>query len=466
LKNEEKKLMAKSRLIKGEEERRSDVRFNCRIPMKYEKVKEEGSITVPTIIRDISSGGLSFYTFEVLKLNSLVKVSFPISSTKLISFVTKVRRIERSLEEKMGTYVVGVEIEECDEETERELVNFLSHLDIQKILDKINLKDVIDIHLVGGYPPMVKKFDKIVPIESEPLSKEVVRGLLLNLLSAHQYKVFIEEKEMNFIFPYRDTRFRVNLHFQQGNVEGTLRVIPPKIKTLKELRLPPVVEKLLNNKKGLILVAGRTGAGKTTTLASMVDYINNNRDGIIITIEDPIEYVYVNKRCIIKQREVGKDTLSFFNAAKNALRQNPDILVIGEILDADTMEVAFTTAESGTLVLASFHAPTSAYVLDRITALFPADLQQHILKRLSLTLIGVITQELIPKIDGEGSVLACEVLVVNDAMRRIIRRGDWKQIPTMLQTGRAEGMQSMEDSLKGLYEEGLISGEYLLRGGY
>ncbi len=181
----------------------------------------------------------------------------------------------------------------------------------------------------------------------------------------------------------------------------------------------------------------------------------------IITVEDPVEYVHVSKKCIIKQREVGKDTVSFYNAARNALRQNPDVLVIGEILDAETMEVALTMAESGTLVLTSFHAPNATYALDRVTSLFPADLQTHVLKRLSLVLLGIITQSLLPKADGKGSILATEVLVVNDALKRIIRHGDWKQIPTILQTGKSIGMQSMEDSLKYLYEQGEIEGEYL-----
>jgi len=194
----------------------------------------------------------------------------------------------------------------------------------------------------------------------------------------------------------------------------------------------------------------------------MVEYLNTTREGIIICIEDPIEYVHTNKKCIIKQREVGKDTLSFFNAAKNALRQNPDILVIGEILDAETMDITLTAAESGTLVLTSLHAPNSAYALDRIVSLFPAELQFHILTRLSLVLLGIITQELVPRADGRGLVLASEVLVINDALRRIIRQGDWKQISTFLQTGRAIGMRSMEESLRELYREGLIGREYLM----
>ncbi len=444
-----------------EEEQR---RFNFRFPIKYEKILEDGAFTIPvaTFTKDISSSGLSFYTSEIIRLNLNVRVFFSLSPEESVSFVGRVVRVEESEKEELGKYITVVEIKDISEEERNKLARFLGYADIGRILERIDLENVVDIHFVGGYPPIVKKFNKLIPLDMEPLSKEKVRSLLLNILDDYQYRIFKQQKEINFIFPYEDARFRVNLHFQQGNVEGIFRVVPSEIKTLKELRLPSIVEEFLNNKKGLILVAGRTGSGKTTTLASMVEYLNTTREGIIICIEDPIEYVHTNKKCIIKQREVGKDTLSFFNAAKNALRQNPDILVIGEILDAETMDITLTAAESGTLVLTSLHAPNSAYALDRIVSLFPAELQFHILTRLSLVLLGIITQELVPRADGKGLVLASEVLVINDALRRIIRQGDWKQISTFLQTGRAIGMRSMEESLRELYREGLIGREYLM----
>jgi twitching motility protein PilT len=219
------------------------------------------------------------------------------------------------------------------------------------------------------------------------------------------------------------------------------------------------VEKLLNNANGLLLVAGRTGAGKTTTLASMVDLLNNKRESIIISIEKPIEYIHTNKKCLIKQREVGKDTDSFYAAAKNALRQNPDVLVIGEILE--TMEVAIAAAESGTLVLTTIHAPSSSQALDRIASFFPPEVQRHILGRLSLVLKGVITQNLIPRVDRRGLAVATEVLVIDSALKHIIKDGLWAQIPTAIQVGKKIGMQSMEESLDGLYRKGIIDIGYL-----
>lgn len=444
-------------------ERRRGKRLRTRLPVKYEIVRGEGgeSITFSTIIRDISPVGVSFYTYEIINLNCLMKISFRISPEESISLLGNVKRVEKSWEAELGKYIVGVDIQKMDNEDREKLRRFLGFCDIETVLDKISLRGVLDVHFLAGFPPMVKRFGRVVPEGEERLSKEAVQGLLLNILTDHQYKVFTEGREINFIFPFKNVRFRVNLHFQQGNVEGIFRVIPPRVKTLKELGLPPVVETFLTYKKGLILVAGRTGSGKTTTLASMVEHMNNVRDGILLCVEDPIEYIHTGKNCIIKQREVGKDTLSYYNAAKNALRQNPDVLVIGEILDSNTMDVALTTAESGTLVLTSLHAPGSAYALDRIVALFPAELQPHILTRLSLTLIAIITQELMPRIDAEGLIMASEVLIINDAMRRVIRQGDWKQLPTILQTSRGIGMQSMQESITQIYEQGCISGEYL-----
>jgi len=432
--------------------------------MRYELIEQGGSegITVSTLIRNFSSVGISFYSFDLIRLNTVLKISFYAKKDENIFFLARVRWIEKCPDHDMGRYIVGAQIEKIDDLNQSALTGFLSYVDIEKVLCGIDLSNVLDINFVGGYPPMVKRFDKVVPANDTVLSKESVQGLLLSILPEKQYRVFMREKEVNFIYTFKNKRFRVNLHFQQGRIEGIFRVIPETIKKLNELGLPASVEKMIaSHRRGLILITGRTGSGKTTTLSSMVEYINNLREGIIISVEDPVEYVHSNKKCIIKQREVGKDTNSFYNAAKNALRQNPDVLVIGEILDADTMDVALTMAESGTLVLATFHAPNSVYALDRVVSLFPSDLQGHILSRMSLILIGIITQQLVPSSDGKDFLLASEVVIVNDALRRIIRTGDWKQIPTVLQTSRNKGMQSMSDSLKFLYEQGCISGEYL-----
>ncbi len=334
--------------------------------------------------------------------------------------------------------------------------------DIHTILNAIDLKGVMDIHFVADYPPVIKRMEKLSIIEAEPLEEKVLRTMLLGMLDKDRCEKFIRDKELNFIFTYREgIRFRVNFHIQQNKVEAVFRLIPAQVGFPAQMGLPPIVEKLLESNKGLILITGSTGCGKTTTLASMVEFLNSRKEQVIISIEQPIEYLHTNKKCIIKQREVGRDTLSFANAAKNALRQNPDVLVIGEILDVTTMEVAITAAESGTLVLSSIHSTDSLQALDRIVSLFPADSQKHILTRLSLVLKGLITQELLPRLDNKGLVVATEVLVPNIALKRTIREGKWLHIPTIIQTGKSIGMHSMQESLERLYRRGLIDAEYV-----
>lgn len=445
-----------------QDEKRKAKRFKSIFSIQYERVLKDGSLALPVSVpaQNISTLGISFYAAEKMDLHSKLKISFFIDK-ETISFIASVLRIEMPKDVSSG-FLVGAKIEEIDEENRAKIAKFINKIDIYNILSGINLEDVVDIHFVAGYPPVIKKIGELIIEKGEPLGEDILKSLLLNTLDEDRYNRFMAEKEINFILVYqKEKRFRVNLHIQQGKTEGVFRLIPSRISLPHQLGLPLAVEELMKNKKGLILVAGRTGSGKTTTLASMVEVLNNKRRGIVICIEKPIEYIHTNKQCIIKQREVGRDTLSFSNAAKNALRQSPDILLIGEILDAETMEVAITAAETGMLILSSIHAADSSQALDRIISFFPAELQRHMLTRLSLILKGVITQDLIPRIDGKSLVVAAEILVVNDAMRRVVRDGDWKQIPTIIQTGRNIGMQSMRMSLEQYFNKGLIDLEYL-----
>jgi len=444
-------------------ERRETLRYKFRTFIQYEKLMDDGSFSVPVNVnaRDIGPQSVSFYTEESMHLHSKVRVTFTVLEQEKISFIGQVVRME-IVEEPPYKFLVGLKMDDVDSENRKKIDRFLYKIDIENALKDLDLTDVVDIHFTAGYPPIAKKIGRLEISKCEPLGENTLRTLLLNILDEHRYKEFTREKEINFVYPYKDSvRFRVNLHVQQGKVEGVFRLIPDKISLPSELGLPPVAEQMIDNQRGLILVAGRTGSGKTTTLASMVEMLNEKRKGIIISVESPIEYIHTNRNCIIKQREVGRDTLSFFNAAKNALRQGPDVLLIGEILDKETIEVAVTAAETGMLVLTSIHAADSSQALDRVMSFFPAEMQKHILIRLSLVLKGVITQTLIPRSDGKGLVVGAEVVVVNDAIRRIVRDGDWRQIPTVIQTSRNIGMQSMKMSLERYYLQGIIDGEYL-----
>ncbi|MFC1699627.1 PilT/PilU family type 4a pilus ATPase [Candidatus Omnitrophota bacterium] len=444
------------------EEKRKGVRFKFRHTIQYEKRIDDQNFALPVTVpcRDINMTGISFYTAERMALDTTLRINLSLGKEEII-FLGKVARMELS-EDSPIEFLVGVGLEDAEAATKAKISKLINKINIFEVLDQIDLQEVTDINFVAGYPPVLKKFGKLEFTKGTVFSTEDLKALLLNILDEDRYRIFLKEKEINFVLPYKEgIRLRVNLHVQQGRTEGVFRLIPAQINPPHQLGLPVITEEMMENKKGLILVAGRTGSGKTTTLASMIDHLNRKREGIVICIEKPIEYLHTNDKCIIKQREVGRDTLSFSNAAKNALRQNPDVLVIGEILDTETMEVAITAAETGMLVLTSIHAADSAQALDRIVSFFPAELQKHMLTRISLILRGVITQNLVPRKDGKGLVVGAEVLIINDAMRRVVRDGDWKQIPTIIMTGRNAGMQSMRMSLEQYFLKGVIDGEYL-----
>jgi twitching motility protein PilT len=388
-----------------------------------------------------------------------VRVTFSIAENQQVVITGTVVRME-IVKDAVLRYLIGIKGDNIDNETITKINKFIGKINLYGILDKIDLTNVVDLHLVAGCPPILKRVGRLERV-GEPLDEYTLRTILINMLDEARYKKFSTEKDVNFVFSHKDKRLRANIHYQQGKIEGVFRLLASHVRLPSQLGLPSVVERILEEKRGLILVSGRTGSGKTTTLASMVELLNNHREGIIICIEDPIECLHTNKKCIIKQREVGRDTTSFSSAVKNALRQNPDVLVIGEILDGQTMDIALTAAESGTLVLTSIHASDSGQALDRMVSFFPPDMQRHILARLSLVLKGIVAQELLPRLDEASFVPAVEVLVVSDALRKIIRDGDWRQIPTIVQTGRHLGMQSLQESLEQLVHMGAIDPLYL-----
>ncbi len=318
----------------GYKEKRKAVRYPLRINVHYERILPDGSFDIPMSVpvRDLGLAGISFFSEERLEINTPIRVKVLVARDESIAFEGRIVRVMISNSIEMH-YIVGVSIEDIAASDLEKLKNFLVKVDIHNVLDNIDLENVVDIHLVSGYAPIKKKLGKLIIEEGEKFDEYILKHLLLAMLDGDRYVKFMQNKEFNFVLTTRKgRRFRVNLHIQQGKVEGAFRLIPAQIEAPSSLGLPVSVENLLLNKSGLILVSGRTGSGKTTTLALMIEFVNSKRGGIVVCIEEPIEYVHVNKHCIIKQREVGRDTLSFSNAAKNALRQNPDILVVGEIL--------------------------------------------------------------------------------------------------------------------------------------
>lgn len=446
------------------EEKRNAKRKGLRVPIHYQCKLEGGGFSSlrPATAKDVSLRGISFYTKEKIDINMILKLIFPLAKGKSFSLLAKVVRI--LLAGKMrDRYSVGVAVEHVSNEGVEALSEFLKRHDIDQILNDLDLENVVDIHFAADFPPIVKKSGKLHLTGSEPFDEVRLRNLLLSCLSLRDYETFIKNGDINFIYSQNQKqRFRANLHYQRNKVEGVFRVIKPKVGSFAEAGVPPVVEKILgDNNRGLIMVAGRTGSGKSTTLSMMVDYFNRTRKAIVVCIENPVEFLHTNKNCIIKQREVGKDTLSFNSAVKNSLRQSPDILMIGEILDKETLELAIAAAESGVLVVTSMHAADTMQCLDRIASFFPADSQSHILRRLSMVLKGIITQDLLPSSGSSGMALAVEILTSTLPLRNAIRQGDWGKIPDIIQTNKKLGMVSMRESIKKLYESNLIDYEYV-----
>ena len=335
---------------------------------------------------------------------------------------------------------------------------------ITDLLKVLTEKKGSDLHLVAGLPPAIRVNGKLKPMNScEPFTPQSVKELIYSLLTDQQRKSFETDPdnryEMDFAHGIAGLgRFRVNIHKQRGTVAATIRALSNKIPELESLGLPDSVGEFTKAKKGLVLITGPTGSGKSTTLAAIIDKINSTREDHIITIEDPVEYLHNSKLSYVSQREVGDagDTLSFKNALKYALRQDPDVILIGEMRDFETIGIAITSAETGHLVFGTLHTSSAAQTVGRIIDVFPAEQQPQIRVQLASNLIGVVSQVLLPRIDGEGRHLASEVMIANAAIRNNIRAGKPEAIYQIIQTSSAEGMQTMDQSLSHLCKDGKI----------
>jgi twitching motility protein PilT len=337
-------------------------------------------------------------------------------------------------------------------------------ISVEELLQQLVERGGSDLHVTAGSPPKIRIDGKLISTEHNVLDPETSQKLVYSILDNEQVARFERDFELDMSFGIAGLgRFRTNVFMQRGAVGAVLRIIPFEIKTPKELGLPhALIEQLCSLPKGLILVTGATGSGKSTTLASMIDHINRTRNEHIVTIEDPIEFVHRNKGCLINQREVGSDTHSFQNALRHVLRQDPDIVLIGEMRDQTTIEAALTLSETGHLTFASLHTSDAVQTMNRIVDVFPAYQQQQIRTQLSFTLQAVFCQQLVPKADGRGRSLAAEVMVANSAIRSLIREDKAHQIYSIIQTGGKSGMKTMNQALYDLYQQKLITYEEAL----
>jgi len=337
--------------------------------------------------------------------------------------------------------------------------NTVAPLSIDTLLERVVELNASDLHLTAGSKPAIRLHGHIELLSDFPeLDPDMTRQLIYRITTTEQQKRLEIDRQLDFAYGLRGlARFRVNAYYQRDAIAGAFRLIPTDIKALEELGLPSSLHEFATKPRGLVLFTGPTGSGKTTSLASLIDEINRTRTDHIITIEDPIEFLHQHKRCIVNQREIGHDALGFAEALRAALRQDPDVILLGEMRDLETIATALTAAETGHLVFATLHTQSAPSTIDRVIDVFPAAQQDQVRMQLANSLQGVVTQTLLQKADGTGRVCALEILFLDDAIRNLIRQGKIEQVYSYMQTGTRRGMQTMEQSLTELVQKRLIT---------
>ncbi|MBY0449273.1 MAG: type IV pilus twitching motility protein PilT [Cyanobacteria bacterium] len=333
---------------------------------------------------------------------------------------------------------------------------------LEELLQQVFDRKASDLHITQGMPPILRVDGKLVRMDTSPLTKEDTHRLIFSMLTNDQRRVLEQTWELDCSYGVSGLgRFRVNVYKDRGNYAVALRAINSTIPSFDDLNLPPIVKEISERPKGLVLVTGPTGSGKSTTLAAMIDNINSTRPEHILTIEDPIEFLHTSKRSLIHQRELGQDTRSFENALRAALREDPDVILVGEMRDLETIKLALTAAETGHLVLGTLHTSSAMQTVDRIVDVFPPEQQQQIRVQLSNSLVAVFAQGLLPRLnevkERVGRVMAQEIMIVTPAIANLVREGKTAQIYSSIQTGTQYGMVTMEAALKDLYQRGLVN---------
>ncbi len=334
-------------------------------------------------------------------------------------------------------------------------------IDINDLLKKVILEKASDLHISTGSPIMMRVHGSMKKIDGNTINKETAQNLISQILTKEQFSILQKDREIDFSLTSEIGRFRANVFYQRQGLGAVLRVIPTKLPHMEDIGLPRVIQELIGLDYGLVLVTGPTGSGKSTTLAAMIDYINDNREGHIITIEDPIEFIHRSKRCVVNQREIGNNTQSFAHALRSALREDPDYILVGEMRDLETISLALTAAETGHLVFGTLHTSSATKTVTRIIDAFPITQQDQIRVQLSESIQGVIAQRLYPRKDKPGRIAAYEIMIATQAIRNLIREKKIFQMESVIQIGRQLGMQNLEQAKRKLVTEDKLSPEYL-----
>jgi twitching motility protein PilT len=442
-------------------ERRQYIRIPANTKITY-SIEGDSSKTVrETYINNMSEGGILICVADPLPIS--VSLDLYIHSPRLprpIRTKSKVVRIKEITEHKL--YEIGLSFVEIKDSDLRFIKKWIQTVDLDKILSVVVGKNISDVHFVADHPPILRMDGELMNLHTKALTADEIRFLIYELLNEQQKEQFEKELELDFSYVNDYGRFRINIHQEKGQIGAVFRYIPTEIKSLEELGLPEILRELVLKPNGLVLVTGPIGCGKSTTLAAMIEVINKEKKCIIMSLEEPIEYLYKSKRSIIEQREIGIDARSFINALKYTVRQDVDVILIGEIRDLTSISIALTAAETGHLVLTTLHTLDVVSSINRIVDAFPANQQQQIRMMLAETLRGVVSQILLPRKDQEGRTAATEVLMCNAAVANIIRRGRLEELHSVMEIGAQKGMHTMDRSLEELYNRGIVSLESVL----
>ncbi len=444
-------------------DRRNKQRVKTSISIHYRPEEADQELFHTAKARDLSLGSICFESRELLEMGSrhCIKLELPELESPLAG-LGEVARIEESGQD--GRYFYVMTFLEPTQEFNEVLCSYIDRIDIDVLFRKALDREASDIHLVAGRAPVFRLNGELVTPNLPVLSEQDLETMLFGMLTEAQVRRFRENLELDFSYPIAEGgRCRANIHFEQGKIGAAMRIVSSEIRSIAELGLPQDVRRLAKKRRGLILVTGPAGSGKSTTLASIINVINKTRSCMIVSIEDPIEYIHENKKSIVKQREVGVDTLSFGNALKSVLRQDPDVILVGEIRDLESVSMAISAAETGHLVLATLHTSDAIGCLSRIFDMFPPEHQNQICGQIAACLQGVVAQVLLPRKDGKGRALATEVLMNTSAVKSLLQTNKVEQILGYLETGAKHGMHTMDSSLKELVRQDVVD-ERLARG--
>ena len=438
------------------EERRTLPRVRLCFSVRFRKGDEPEEWHNGTT-RDISAAGMLLETDVRVDVSTHVVLVFSPpgerTSRQVSGFVT-----HSEVDEAQRRYLVGLNFVDLDEISRAHITAALQHTDIMALLRQAAAADASDLHLAANHPPLIRMAGRLRPLREQPIGSVELKHMIYTLMEERQRHAFERDLEFNFSLSVDPLiRYRVNVHSQRGNVEAAFRRIEPAIRTVAQLHLPEIVQQFAELQNGLGLITGPTGAGKTTTVAAMLNHINETRAAVIIALEHPIEYVYSYKKSVVKQREIGVDTFSFPIALREAMRQDPDVIVVGEVRDEETMKTALDAAETGHLVLATFPAADCKDAILRVIHFFRKDRQQEAALQLANGLRAILSQRLLPRADRVGLIPATEVLVNTPAVANLVRSGAIEQLPSVIQTSMKQGMHSLESSLERLLRMGVVS---------